>query len=247
MIRIVIGIAGLIIFMLPVFSGVLNTGNGVGIVFSALLLIWGLNRNKADVKLNEMFSCVAGRTAIIIFICLFLAGTILIATESVLMVKAAGNQPEGDTTLVVLGCKVNGTEPSQILEGRISAAERYLKKNPGTKAVLSGGQGSDEGISEAQCMYNCLTERGIDAGRLYIEDKSTSTEENIKFSSEIIKNYNLSEKITIVTNEFHLYRACFIAQKLGFKTYSIPSLTPLVFIMTYILREYFAIPVQWIK
>ena len=75
-----------------------------------------------------------------------------------------------------------------------------LDDSPNANAVLSGGQGSDEIMSEAQCMYNVLTESKIDSSRLYMEDKSTNTTENIRNSMKIIEDNNLNTDITIVTD-----------------------------------------------
>ena len=96
------------------------------------------------------------------------------------MVKYANYKTnEGAETVIVLGCKVNGSTPSKYLNDRCKKAAEYLKKNPDAVAILSGGQGSDEDISEAQCMENVLVKLGIEQSRLYKEDRSTSTSENI--------------------------------------------------------------------
>ncbi len=117
--------------------------------------------------------------------------------------------------IIILGAKVNKTTPSLSLQYRIEEAGNYLMENEGTVAILSGGQGDDEEISEAQCMYEQLTDMGIMAERLIMENKSTSTSENIKYSSKWIENKNCS--IGIVTNNFHIFRAVGIAKKLGYK------------------------------
>lgn len=117
--------------------------------------------------------------------------------------------------IIVLGAKVNRNGiPSKPLHWRIDAAEKYLRENPKTKAVLSGGQGADEPMSEAQCMYNTLTACGIDSNRLIMEDKSTSTGENIRFSLALIEE---DATIGVVTNNFHVFRAVKIAEKLSGK------------------------------
>lgn len=115
--------------------------------------------------------------------------------------------------MTVLGCRVKGTVPTRALMSRCKAAFDYLTENKDSVAVLSGGQGADEDISEAECMYHILTEKGIDKTRLYIENASTSTEENLKFSSDVIDKNNLSKEIVICTSEYHIYRALMIAKK----------------------------------
>ena len=88
--------------------------------------------------------------------------------------------------VIVLGAGVNGTTPSVALQTRIDAAERYLKAHPGIPAVLSGGQGPGEDISEARAMYNALTDRGIDPERLILEEQSANTRQNLQNSLALL-------------------------------------------------------------
>nr|MBQ5811481.1 YdcF family protein [Clostridia bacterium] len=112
--------------------------------------------------------------------------------------------------IVVLGAKVRGNgTPTKPLYWRIDAAEEYLNTNENTIAILSGGKGSDEPISEAECMYNVLVSRGIDKDRLILEDMSTNTNENIRFS---LKLMNDRATFGVVTNNFHVFRAVNIAR-----------------------------------
>ena len=67
-----------------------------------------------------------------------------------------------DSTVVVLGCQVKGEAPSLTLTERLDAAYDYLCSHPDAACILSGGQGDDEKISEAECMYRYLTKKGFD-------------------------------------------------------------------------------------
>ena len=98
--------------------------------------------------------------------------------------------------LIVLGAGVYGEEPSPALRSRTETAIRYLNENPDTKAVLSGGQGPGEDISEAECMARLMRESGISEARIIKEEHSTTTVENIKNSYEIIGSTDL--KVGIV-------------------------------------------------
>ena len=121
--------------------------------------------------------------------------------------------------LIVLGAGVRGTEPTLSLIHRLQAAQSYLTTYPDSKAVLSGGKGDGEDISEAQCMFNWLTERGIEPERLFIEDKSSSTMENLEFSKKIIEeNGGSAADTAIVSSPYHLYRAKLMAEKLGYES-----------------------------
>ena len=133
-----------------------------------------------------------------------------------------------------------------MLRLRIEAAEEFLKNNPEANAVLSGGQGPGEDITEALCMYRELTARGISADRLYMEGLSTSTRENIAFSKQIIENEGLNTKVAIVSNNFHLYRASLIVEASGLEFYGVSAFTPYPLLATYVMREYLGILAQWI-
>ena len=88
--------------------------------------------------------------------------------------------------IIVLGAHVDGTRMTLALLERTRRALLYLEENPGTRAVLSGGMGDGERISEAEAMYRYLTEHGIDGGRLIREERSTNTKENLDYSLELI-------------------------------------------------------------
>lgn len=128
-----------------------------------------------------------------------------------------GMEPEADGSneyAIVLGAKVNGEVPSLALHYRIDAALDYAKKYPHVKFILSGGQGPDEMMTEAEAMRRYLVENGIDEERLLLEENSTSTQENLAFSKKLIPDSIKS--VTIVTSDYHLARARKLAEKVGF-------------------------------
>lgn len=118
-----------------------------------------------------------------------------------------------------------GERPSRVLSERLCAAYEYLNRNPKAVCVLSGGQGDGEEISEAECMYRYLTGRGIDGARLLLEDRSTTTAENLQYSMELLQQHGIDGSVTIITSEFHEYRANQTAKRLGITSYSTPSRT----------------------
>ena len=170
---------------------------------------------------------------------------VLVVLESVLMARACMKKPAADDTVVVLGCTVYSETPSRMLYERIHAAEAYLESHPQAKAVLSGGQGREEKISEAEAMYRTMVADGIDASRLYREDRSTSTRENLAFSAQVIRDNHLSSCIAIATNEFHMYRAGLIAEKQGLSYTSVPAHTSWWLFATFYIRELYGILHEW--
>lgn len=149
---------------------------------------------------------------------LLLLGVVAFILAEIKVIGAArtDDAPAADY-LIVLGAGVNGTVPSLSLRNRLDGALEYLKANPGTVAVVSGGQGPGEYITEAQAMFDFLVDSGIDEKRIIKEEESRSTEENISFSLQKIKDAGGTEdsSVAIVTSEYHLYRAKKIAGGLG--------------------------------
>lgn len=125
--------------------------------------------------------------------------------------------PAGLDYLIVLGARVEADgSPGKALEKRINAAAAYLAENPDTIAVASGGKGTDEVIPEAECIKNGLAARGIDESRILVEDRSTTTSENMAFSMKLM-DCGAETKVGIVTNNYHVSRALLLANHAGMK------------------------------
>ena len=170
---------------------------------------------------------------------LALGFVVLSITGGVIARSARGTDaPEADY-LIVLGCQVNGTVPSRMLRQRLDAALDYLNTYPDSTAIVSGGQGPGEDITEAECMQTYLTAAGIDATRILLEDQATSTMENLRFSLALMED---GASAAIISNEFHLYRAGQMAQQLGLSPALIPADTEYpVLTASYFLREILAV------
>ena len=147
--------------------------------------------------------------------------------------------PEDAGYLIVLGARVKGTVPSLSLQYRIDKAADYLKANGNTVAIVSGGRGPGEDISEAEAMKQGLIKLGIEEARIIMEDQSTSTKENIAFSKVLIPDP--SSIGLIVSNDFHLYRAVKMAENEGLEMTGVPAKTPKVVLVKSYIREYLAI------
>ena len=163
-----------------------------------------------------------------VFTVILCIGLLVVGITEALIIKASFGDKDGTCDyLVVLGCYVNDHGPSQTLLDRINAAYDYLTEHPNAIAVVSGGQGADEPMTEAQCMYDVLVSRGIDPDRVWMEDKATSTWENLKFSLDLIqeKTGQRPEKIGLLSSEFHLFRAGLQARDQGVEPVGIPAHT----------------------
>lgn len=152
--------------------------------------------------------------------------------------------PDDADYMIVLGARVKGTEPSYALQYRIDKAVEYLKTHPQTTVIVSGGKGKGEDISEALAMKRGLVAQGIQEERITMEERSSNTDENIKFSKPLIPTNK--KKGIIVTNDFHMYRAKKIAEKQGVQLGGLSARTPKPIIIQSNLREYIAITKYWI-
>ena len=158
-----------------------------------------------------------------------------LVSEAVILSAGITPAPQNLDAIVVLGARVNGREPSGALRNRIAVAREYLDANPDTIAVLSGGQGSDEDISEAQCMFENLTAAGIDPARLILEDQSTDTSENLIFSRALIPE---GASVGLVTNNFHIFRSLALARGLDWQVAGVPVATSMISMPHYLMREF---------
>ena len=139
---------------------------------------------------------------------------VFVAVEAVIISSGRAKPQPGADYLIVLGGQVKGVRVSLLLQYRLDAAYDYLAENENTVAIVSGGQGSGEDISEAQAMQEYLTAKGISAERILMEDKSVNTEQNIAYSRKLMEEGK--EHVVVVSNSFHIFRAVGICKKQGF-------------------------------
>ncbi|MCA1319100.1 YdcF family protein [Bacillus tianshenii] len=159
--------------------------------------------------------------------------------------QAAKEQPPSDLDyLIVLGARVRGEQMTLALRYRVEAALKYLEENPDTKVIVSGGQGPGEDITEAEAMERFFLENGVSQKRIIKEGLSTTTYENLSYSKQFLEEGN---SVAIVSNDFHLFRASIIAERLGFEeVYTLPGKTPKIAIFKLWTREYFAVAKTWL-
>lgn len=158
------------------------------------------------------------------------------------MVKAAYFTPPDaqspPQTVVVLGAQIHGNQPSIMLARRLDAALAYMNAHPEASAVVSGGRGDDEALSESAVMKLYLTERGIAPARVFEEAASVNTGENLAFSARVIAENSLSTNVVICTDGFHQLRAALFAKRGGLSPSAISSSTPWGLVPMYYVREW---------
>ncbi|MBR4762903.1 MAG: YdcF family protein [Lachnospiraceae bacterium] len=164
-------------------------------------------------------------------------GILLVIVLGLTILSAACTpEPENMEYYLVLGAWVNGRQPSRALRKRLDKALSCAEKDPDARLILSGGQGDDEEISEAVCMRNYLTAAGVEEDRLILEDRSTSTRENLLFSNKLTGCGGA--RCGIISNDFHICRVMKLARQAGYRDcYGIPAEGDPVMELHYIVRE----------
>lgn len=238
----------------PVLYGILHTGVIALILFGGLLavviLLWEfpfLQRGRIHRTLHaasDRQRSLPKWWRILRMLLLFGLGVAFAAGcgLSVMMAKAAWFTPPGEgNTVVVLGCQVVGERPSRMLQGRLNCALEYLNAHPQSEVVCSGGRSPGDPMSEAAVMQKYLIEQGIAANRIFAEEHSRNTEENLFFSARIIAEHRLPRSIAIATDGFHQLRAGVYAEKAGLSPASLPAFSAWGLIPSYWVRECFAL------
>ena len=230
------GAAGLLLCLLPLHL----TMTGLCLLLLAAggaAVIWTGERNRLP-RLRQaliwaMTLCVALLT---------------VATAQIALRVDTAEQPRENGWAVVLGAHVEASgAPSLILQERLNAALAFHEAHPEIPLILSGGKGGDEPIEEAEAMYAYLRQRGADMNGIYRETEAHTTLENLRFSRRLAEELGRDgEAVTILTSEYHMCRAVYLAKRLGMAPCTVSSTTRDAFFrMNYELREVFSMVKAW--
>ncbi len=154
-----------------------------------------------------------------------------------------GNTLTAPDVLLILGCRVKGDTPEETLQMRINKAAEYLKDNKNVVAIACGGiVHDDQTKSEAQAIFEGLTEKGVEAERIILEDKSTTTKENFINAKRIIDSMGENLSVAMLSSEFHLLRAGLLAKKCALDVTTVAAPSPKNLRMKNYVRELFCFP-----
>ena len=181
------------------------------------------------------------RRDVCIFVVICIA--IFVFVEGIIIYNGFVQDKGKSDYVIVLGAGLRGSRITTALRCRLDSAVEYNKLYPEVPIIVSGGQGPDEDLSEAEAMKNYLITKGVDEKLIIEENKSTNTYENFKFSKRKIKEIDDKKNITItvITNNFHMYRAKMLAKDAGFKCLGYPSPGHKVLAVNFYVREFFAV------
>ena len=237
---------GLLFSVCPFFGGIHHEGCILGTIVSVSGLVYFALNPVVSGFLQKIWETRFGHLILCLITGLSGVGIILSIVLSILMIHSAYDKPETENTVVVLGCKVRNGAPSLMLQKRLDTALQYLNQHEDVPVIVCGGQGADESISEAQCMSEYLISHGIDKNRIYLDDTSTSTLENMQNAKEIIAKQGWTPEIIIITDGYHQYRSAKFAQSLGLKTSAVSAKTSWYLVPSYWVREWLGICYQFV-
>ncbi len=202
---------------------------GIGAITMSVLVKKGIWSGYVPLWLRRIFT---------ILVCA--GGILFLVVEGFIISGFSQKGPNGLDYLVVLGAQMKTSGPSKALQYRLDEAIRYLEENPDTQVIVSGGQGPDEPMPEAQGMYDYLVEKGISPERILLEDQSKNTFQNLTFSAEYLNREK--DAVGIVSNNFHVFRATKIARKAGYqRVYGIAAKGEPFLQFNNMMREFFGV------
>ena len=177
-------------------------------------------------------------------------GLVYFCIVEVPIVKNARTDPDPERPyLIVLGAAVYDKRPSLTLVRRMEGALDYLERYSDSIAIVSGGMGKGESITEAQAMHDWLLQHGIPEERIIQEPKATSTQENLAYSFELIRDRgdDPDENVAIVSSAYHLFRAKSMARLQGVEAAGVAAPWGYKMVMlNYFIREAFGVTHLWV-
>lgn len=214
--------------------------SSVFFMLGVILLIYGFVELKFKI---DIWGHIPKVLKIIITTLFAIGLVIFIGIESLIIYNGYHHDVERPDYVVVLGAGLRGNTISASLLYRLETALDFHEMYPDVKIVVSGGQGEGESMSEALAMRNFLVDNGVDPNLIIMENKSTNTYENFLYTKNVLEKETGKNdfRITIISNNFHMYRAKILAKEVGFNTYSYSAPSNKLSALVFYTREFFAV------
>ena len=182
-----------------------------------------------------------GRLGTRLYVLISLSAVYVLALMAVYLLSAALNlfhlkKRRGADYIIILGAGLIGTRVTPLLAARIDKGIELLHDNPNAVLIMSGGQGPGEDIAEGEAMARYAEQKGVDLGKIIVEGKSTSTEENLLFSRELMSRDR--PRVIVVTTAYHVFRALLLAKQHGLKCIGFGAKTKWYFTLNALIREF---------
>ena len=225
-------VLGFLWFLMPLLKG----GTGIGMMLGVAVCVLGFLLLLGYRVLSRKGSWQ--RIAVRVVSVCYVLGLCWCGYLTILMSSAQSRVPPPGTNVMVLGSQVYGIEKMGVsLTKRVERAREYLAQNPVANCIVTGGQGSNEPCAEAEAERHALIQMGVSEARIFVEDRSSNTRENMVFSRIVAEENGLGTEIVIVTQSFHMYRALMLAENAGFNPYALVADTDPVLFPLYYGRE----------
>lgn len=219
-------------FLLPLFRGGFRLGAcfGFGVCLLGFLLLSFFGRLSRQGGKRQ----AAAR----LLLSFYLLGLAWAGYLTGLMLSARVQTPPEGVPVIILGSQVYGPRRMGVaLTNRVDRAFVYLEEHAQAVCICTGGQGEDEPCPESWTERNVLLDRGIAAERIFWEDRSENTRQNLVYAKEVVDREDLGQEFALVTQGFHMYRALQLGKSAGFVPYSLPAQTDPLLLPEYYGRE----------
>lgn len=207
------GILGVLCLLYCLGMGLfVNTGTGFFMIWAVAAVVCGVvSAFLAHEAWRKRIPAWVRKAVLLLFV----AGLVLFVSVEGMILSCFSAKPKpGADVCIILGAQIKESGPSDVLQRRLDKAIDYLRENPETVVIVSGGQGANEPVSEAQGMQEYLTAAGIAPERILQEVTSSNTCENLRYSGKLIDR--TENRVVVVTNNFHMFRSLAIAKKQGY-------------------------------
>ncbi len=214
-------------------------------IFSFFYLALGI-----ALYLLAVFSkCLGEKANAVLLVLIAIASFCFLFVEARIISFSRKPCADGAGSVIVLGSQIREDGPSKDYQARLDSAYEYLIQNPGAIVVCTGAKGPGEPFSEAKGGADYLIQRGIEEDRILVEDQSFNTIENLLNAKKLLKErgFRPEDSIVVVSADYHLFRAKYIAEKLGYDNVSCKGGHGLWLLLPhYYTREFFALFKEYI-
>lgn len=146
----------------------------------------------------------------------------------------------GSAAIIILGAGLVNGKVAPLLAARLKRGIRAQQDDTGRPVIItSGGKGEDEPRSEGSAMRQYVVDQGVDPELVLAEEESTSTEENLTYSQQLLPD--TSAPVTVVTSSYHVFRAALLTRALGMQAQVLGAPTAWYFLPGAVIREFVAI------
>lgn len=232
-----------------IIIGIIISVDAITLIFTANLHVGHFLTLAAGVSLVFLGAFLKKLPTWIIVLYAVVAICTLIFCSVLVLYGSQDTTSYNEDAVIILGAGIHREAPGQTLTGRLDTSLEYYKRNSDVVLIVSGGQGPQEDITEAEAMARYLIAGGVDPNNIILEENATSSRENFAFSKSLLDEYFDSEySVVFITNEYHVYRAEFTAKEEGYTSLShLHSRTSLYTLIPNLLRECLAIVKTWVS